>query len=323
MSNIDIAKHTIVPRLKNKNWNGVPYCLWADIFDQAVPDAPIVAFGLDNPATVIFPERKAFMASGYTTEIIMDKAIEFLHKQNPEWEYLDPEISEEEKITFPKTLIYYNQYASEQILNRNFLAEACDILKSPYVFVAAMNQEAILATAYTRDSSIIFQFVALQLFRFGHSPSTRISPGVFMADNTGRLVGGVAYSHALYEDIMRSVEEDDDTNIDVNIIERESKKILEIVAYGSNPEILFYNIWITMMEKGNELKLEARSENNYMLDVDLILVIDKMPSIDLFEDEIDDLKMKINGSNNDVKDFGANGMINLKIIYKKSTSLLI
>lgn len=331
MVELDIAKYDIVPRLRNREWNGAPHCLWANIFQQDIPNTPIVAFGLDSPATVIFPERKVFTAAGYTPEIVMEKALEFLRKQKPIWEDFDPEISEEEKIDFPKVLSYYHEYGAEQILNKNFLAEACGKFNSPFVFVAAMNQKSILAMAYTQDANALFQFIALQLFRFGYGAETRIAPGVFMADKEGRLVGGVAYAQELYDNIMQTVEAENDSHVEVHLVQRQSQgqgqgqsqQALELIAYGSKPEQLFAEIWTTILVESNKLKLKVDSNQESLLEVVLILVVDKMPPLELFDKEIEYLNKRVSGSNEDIKDFGATGMFNLKILYKKSSSLLI
>ena len=321
MVEIDITKYEVVPRLRNENWVGIPTCLWAKIFDasMAIPNAPIVTFGLDNPSTVVFPERQFFVNAGYTEEIVMEKAISFLERQNPKWE----DLQVEESLALPRTLLHNGDYGSEQILNKKFLAEACSILNSSMIFVGAMNQNSTLAIAYTENRDEIFKFISLQLFVYGNNPTTQISPGVFIADKTGKLIAGLGYSQSVYDDIMKTIADEDDSNVGVSIIQRQGKEVLQVIAYGSNPVKLFSTIWTIMVLSSNKIAKEKPVKNSSPLEVDLVLITDKMPPIELFEREINNLKLRISGSAHDMEQFGINGMYNLNVLYKKSTSLLI
>lgn len=318
---IDFSKYNIVPRLRPREWNGAPFGLWAEIFPKEVPNSPIVAFGLDNPSTVIFPEKTVFTAAGYTPEVIMDKAIDFLRDQHPTWERIDIHDDSLDNLDSPPLLGYYHEYGAEQILNKDFLAQACKTLGTSLIFVGAMTQKSILVTPSTKNNNSVYQFIVLQLFKYAQNPNERITPGIFIADHEGNLVGGLGYDKSIYDSIMKEVESQDDSKLSLATIQRGKEQTLQILAYGSNPKLLFSHIWTTMVVAGNQIG--KANKNSKLLGVELVLVTDKMPPIELFETEIQDLKVKVLGSSKDMEELGTGGMFKLNILYKKSTDLIL
>lgn len=309
-------KDQIVPRLRSRDWDGIRFGLTAELLPEYIPDLPILAIGIDRESTVAFPSSSVFKQSGLTINQITEKAINYLIGLNPEWE----DFVEDEHL--PKTLIHTGEYAAEQILNKRFLAEAAKKLNAKSVVLSPVSNGTCMATALTDNKRDVFNFVTFNLMRYVSYPSLRITPSFIMSDRSGQLIGVLGYSKALLTDVTKFITDKDDSHIDINKVIKTGKNVIEIVAHGSDPQLLFDRIWTAIVSTINKDGLRP-TEPAKDIHIEVVLVTDKMPPLDLFNDEIDQLTKKFNGSSQDLRSYGVQrGAMDIKILYKKSSSLL-
>lgn len=311
----NIGKEIIVPRLRPKNWNGKDYGLWAEMMPEDAPNAPIVVFGIDRKNTVIFPQKSVFKDSGLSQEEIMTRSIRFLHDQNPTWQEFN---THTEEFKLPRSLVFEHEYAAEQMLNQEFMIQACVKLNCSHVFIGATCRHRIMVTPATENKEDIFNFILLQLFSFGNNPTEAITPGIFISNRDGIIVGSMVYPQALFDDVMRHIESQDDSEVLVTSYETSQSKGIRIEAFGSKPSMLFEKIWLGYIQGGNNIRMQLIRNNVSKITVQLVLDIDKMPPLELFDQEIEDLKKKIDGSNKDLEAIAGNQPILLEIVLRRA-----
>lgn len=181
----------LMPRLKHASWieDNKGRTVWRPLSPE-ITESPGVVFGYDQPHTVEYLRPEALLKDGKTRDELEQEAISNLVQRPANWQTLELPTRNGQVLTM---LVHDSDfYAAEQILNKDFLREAADILKAEQLAVGIPQTRALLVTNLYQNMDDLAVFINVVRDLYAKTSDLPISPLV-IAMRDGEIVGHVRF----------------------------------------------------------------------------------------------------------------------------------